>query len=337
MKKNIQAFFLNSIIFLFALISTGFIADWVYTKLVVADVAGSEKWICGNNAKSLVRGFSPNCHGRWVKQKGTESFNIEFSTDAFGRRTVFPKIKKMNSDSGQILFFGGSDVLGMGVEDRDTVANQFSNLSDFVTIRNYGGAGLGPQHALELLQQPDFLQEAPPDKNRNVMLFFFADHHVERVAGSWSIATTWGASFPYYVLAANDQLVLKGTFMSSGRYSPLQLLAKKSVLLDDIISKVSTYLSFGDADIRLTAKIMAAIKSEFTSRYPKASFYVVLNPITAKSAPRLKKDLTELGVDFLDYSKVWDPQDPANRLPEGHPSSLVYKAVAEQLARDLKN
>lgn len=337
MKKGIKAILLNSMIFLFALVGAGFVAELIYSKLVSPNETGSEKWICGNNTKSLVRGFEPNCKGRWVKQNGSESFDIEFSTDAFGRRTVFDKVKKTASDAGQILFFGGSDVLGMGVDDRDTVANQFLSLSDFATVRNYGGAGVGPQHVLELLQQSDFVREAPPDANRNVIVFFFADHHVERVVGSWSIATAWGADFPYYALDANDQLILKGTFLSGGRYSPLQLLAKKSLLLDNVISKASSYLSFSDANIRLTAKMMAAIKSEFASRYKNARFYVLLNPITAKSAPKLKKFLTEFGVDFLDYSKVWDPQDPANRLPEGHPSALVYKSVAQQLARDLKN
>lgn len=78
------------------------------------------------------------------------------------------------------------------------------------------------------------------------------------------------------------------------------------------------------------------MKSEFSAKYENSQFYVIFNPITAKTSDRMKKLLSDFGVEFLDYSKVWDPKNPASVIPEGHPSPLVYRLVAEQLAKDLR-
>lgn len=337
MKKIAKSFFLNTLIFLITFMLFGYLSNFIYTKLLENNEGNFyQKFDCSKDAKNLINGFLPNCKGRWVKKFGTESFDTVFSTDEFGRRIVFNKIKKSASDSGQVLFFGGSDVLGQGVDDQDTIANQFYNLSDFKKVKNYGGQGFGPQQTLELLQFTDITKEAPPDPDRNVFVFFYGDDHVDRAAGSWRVATGWGAAFPYYALNDADQLVYKGTFSSGHRYSSLLLLAKKIRLLDDIISNINSYFIYSDANIWLTAKMLQAIKLKLVSQYKNAQFYVVFSPITTKSGARLEKILAELNISFLDYSKLWNPYNPANKLPESHPSPRVYRIVAKQLAQDLK-
>ena len=337
MRKKIGTVLLNTAIVLLVFCVAGALANLIFIKFwTEAPAEETINWTCGNYAKSLIRGFQPNCNGRWTKKSGSRSFDVEFSTDAFGRRIVFEKAKKSTSDAGQVLFFGGSDVLGQAINDRDTIANQFFNLSDFAHVRNYGGPGFGPQQTLEYLQFGNLVKEAPPDPDRNVMVFFFGDNHVQRAGGAWAVATSWGAFFPYYALDADDQLVFKGNFTSGGRYSRLQLLAKKVRLFDDLISRASDHFNYSDANLRLTAKILAAAKAEFFAKYKNAQFYVVFSPITFRSSPKLKKLLNEFNIDYFDYSKVWDPENPANVLPEGHPSPLVYHLVAEQLAKDLK-
>lgn len=337
MRKRIRTIFLNIVTFLLVFLCAGVLADFCYSKfLPEGESEGIVNWSCKNHSASLIGGFEPNCKGRWIKKNGAESFDTDFSTDAFGRRTVFDKIKKSASDSGLVLFFGGSDVLGKGVNDHETIANQFFNLSDFAQVKNFGGPGFGPQQALELLQFSDLKKEAPADPVRNIGLFFYHPVHVDRAAGSWPIATEWGAHFPYYVLDSDDQLVFKGNFTSGGRYSHLQLMAKKSVLLNALILEAGNYFPFSDADFRLTAKILVAIKTTFSAKYQNAQFYVVIGPTGAKSSSKMKNLLNEFGVKYLDYSKVWDPENPASRAAEGHPSPLVYRLVAEQLAKDLK-
>ncbi len=337
MKKGIKNYFQNAVLVIFTFAVSGIAAEFIYSKLTQQDDSDNfVEWTCGKSTRSLVGGYKPNCKGRWALKDRWGSFDTTFTTDEFGRRVVLNKTKSPG-DSGQLFLFGGSDVLGKGVNDGETIASQLAPLTDFAVIKNYGGPGFGAQHILELLQFSDLTKEAPPNPEKNVGLFFYVDDQVNRTNGTWAIATEWGSQFPYYALDSEDKLVFKGTFESGHRYSPLLLLAKKSVLLDTLMSKASSYLSFSDADIRLTAKILAAIKEEFVSKYKNGKFYVVINPITKKSAPRLRTLLNEFGVDIIDHTKVWDPADPANQIPEGHPSPIVYQLVAQQLAKDLKN
>jgi hypothetical protein len=335
MISNLRRILFNSILVFIAFALSGVLAEIIYSK-VVPSSEFLQKFPCKTPPDTLIGGFKHNCKCRWIKEEGIKSFDIEFSTDNFGRRVVYEKTKKSRSDSGQVLFLGGSDVLGKGVDDRFTVANQFLNISDFVTAKNFGGNGIGPQQTVELLQLTDLTQEAPSDDSRNVALFFFGDDHVNRAAGSWPIATAWGQGFPYYVLNSQDQLERKGSFASGNRFSALSLIFKKSRLLDDLLGFASESMAFKDSDIRLTAKMFAVMKERIFSMYKNPSFIVVLSPVTKKSGEKLKIYLKEFGVEYFDYSGLWNPDDPSNWVPEGHPSSKVYKKVAEQLAVDLK-
>lgn len=338
MKKKAVRLLANSFLVLLTIVITGAAVEFFYRQATEVDESNNYfEWDCANNNKSLIGGFVPNCKGRWKVKEVSGAFDTSFSTDKFGRRIVFEKKNKSSSDTGQLFLFGGSEVLGKGVNDEETIANQVLQIADFVTVKNYGGPGFGVQHALELLQFSDLTKEAPPDPDRNIGILIYGDDHVNRAAGTWAIATAWGASFPYYELDSEDKLVFKGTFASGGRFSPVLLLAKKSLILDTIFAWIHGYFSFSDSNIRLTAKLILALKEEFLSKYKNARFYVVTSPITSKSTPRLQKLLKEFGVEILDQSKLWDPNSPASQIPEGHPSPAVYRTIAGQLASDLKN
>ena len=330
-------FYVNALIFVGVLIVAFLIAEKYYSLKVENMRKFAETFGCGQKSSSETGGsFEPDCSTAWIKTKGTEQiFNVEFHSDKFGRRSVpgeYPAADK------NVIFFGGSDVLGAGVNDNETIPFYFSQLSPGSQVYNYAAQAYGPQHLLQLLEKGFLHSEIRTDYNKNTLVFFFADEHIVRAAGSWRIAAYYGYKFPYYALDSKGNLISKGDFESGGRFPAFMYQLKKSLILEDLVYSISEYFEISAEDVRLTAKILESVKTQFESQFKNSKFLVVFS---ARTSPKVKTQilpyLEGTKTASLDYSTLMDPEEKANRLlHDSHPNAKAYKSYAEQLAKDLE-
>src|SRR5262249_17278313 len=97
---------------------------------------------------------------------------------------------------------------------------------------------------------------------------------------------------------------------------------------------------YSDEHYRLTARILAESVRQLARQVPLHGFHVIL--AQAYNAPqrevldRMRVALTREGVPVLDYSRLLDASDPRYRLSDYHNSAEANRAMAAQLASDLR-
>jgi hypothetical protein len=90
-----------------------------------------------------------------------------------------------------------------------------------------------------------------------------------------------------------------------------------------------------DAHIEFTAQIFARSAVLFHEQFGSGRFVVVMFP-GSTLAGRLRLALERLGVEFLDYSQLFDYQQPEYHLPEDwHPTARANQVMAQRLDADL--
>jgi hypothetical protein len=266
----------------------------------------------------------------WKRVGGEPVYDVQYSIDALGRR-VTPGAAA-GPRSTFLLFFGGSATFGEGVQDSETFPYSVAERVPQVRVYNYGFHGYGPQQLLARLETQDLrAQVAEPD---GTLVYLFIDAHVNRAIGSMVVYTGWADTAPYYELGPDGALVRHGT-LTTGR--PLTSILYSILGRSQVLKRlhVDVPLTITERHIALTARILAASEERFRQQFGKGRFVVVIYPGSIH-AVRLGRALERHGVEFLDYSALFDAADPAYAIPnDWHPSPRAHRRLAEQLVRDL--
>ena len=139
---------------------------------------------------------------------------------------------------------------------------------------------------------------------------------------------------PYYGLDPNGNLERRGNFLSGrpGLTLLFRLLGKSEVARYFRIGERHT---IGDDDFSLIAKIFAESRNAFSRIFNSEKFFVLIYP-GSTSAKKLIPYLQRNGVQYLDYSTLFDP-DQGDLTIKGdyHPAPKAYRIVAERLTQDL--
>jgi hypothetical protein len=266
----------------------------------------------------------------WKRVAGEPVYDVQYSIDALGRR-VTPGAAA-GSRSTFLLFFGCSVTFGEGVQDTETFPHFVAEQAPRVRPYNYAFHGYGPQQLLARLETQDLRAEI--NEPEGSLVYLFIDAHVNRAIGSMVVYTGWADTAPYYRPGPDGALVRDGT-LTTGRpaTSILYSVLGRSQLLKRTHQDVPLAITEGHID--LTARILAASKRRFDQQFGAGRFVVVIFP-GSRHAAGLKRALDRHGVEFLDYSALFDAADPAYALPnDWHPTPQAHRRLAEQLVTDL--
>jgi hypothetical protein len=266
----------------------------------------------------------------WKRVGGEPIYDVQYSIDALGRR-VTPGAAA-GPRSTFLLFFGGSATFGEGVQDSETFPYSVAERVPQVRVYNYGFHGYGPQQLLARLETQDLrAQVAEPD---GTLVYLFIDAHVNRAIGSMVVYTGWADTAPFYRPGRDGALVRQGT-LTTGR--PITSILYSILGSSQVLKRlhVDVPLTISERHIDLTARILAASEERFRQQFGKGRFVVVIYPGSIH-AVRLGRALERHGVEFLDYSALFDAADPVYAIPnDWHPSPRAHRRLAEQLVRDL--
>jgi hypothetical protein len=266
----------------------------------------------------------------WKRVAGESVYDVQYSIDALGRRVT--RGAAAGPRSTFLLFFGCSVTFGEGVQDTKTFPHFVAQRAPQVRTYNYGFHGYGPQQLLARLETQDLrAQVLEPDGS---LVYLFIDAHVNRAIGSMVVYTGWADTAPYYRPGPDGALVRDGT-LTTGR--PMTSVLYSILGRSQVLKRwhVDVPLTITERHIDLTARVLAASAQLFHQQFGGDRFVVVIFPGSTHAA-RLGRALDRHGVEFLDYSALFDAADPAYAIAnDWHPSPRAHRRLGEQLVTDL--
>lgn len=286
---------------------------------------------CRASDKILTYKAQANCRGYSSKiVEGKPLYQVLYSVDEYSRRIT--PMPSSPDRSRHLIFLGGSFTFGEGVENSETMPAQIAKKALRHHVYNYGYEGYGPQQLLGILRSP--IQVQVPE-SQGKAIYTFIDHHVYRAIGSLDVVVAWGSRLPYYRISHQGNLVREGTFRNS---RPLLHLYYKILGMSHTLAYVGYNLpsQIQQPHFALTSKIIETARDEYLKKFPKGEFYVLLYPGNSFNA-QMTRFLEEAKVKTLDYSSLFNPNDPAHHIHlDGHPSKKAYQLIAQQIVKDLR-
>ncbi|MBI3557578.1 MAG: hypothetical protein HY074_15055 [Deltaproteobacteria bacterium] len=293
-----------------------------------------EDFNCRQKHPFLAIWYKPDCATTWKRiEHGETLFSCRFSTDRFGRRRTPDPAPTAD---GVALFFGGSGVLGAGVNDGNTLPAYFQRFAPGFAAYNYGGGGFGPQQMLAMLTKADVrAQITLPRYRRTVLIYVVTDMIFPVAIGAMGPYLSYARYFPYYELGADGTLVDRGNF-ASGRSlrSGLYDLIGQSHLAGYFHVDLSKTLS--DHDVETAVRIIDESRRRFKRDFDSDDFYVMIWPGSEVSVQkRALKLFQERKFRILDYSDMHYAETPENVVGDGHPGPRIQERFAARLAKDI--
>lgn len=261
------------------------------------------------------------------RKNGDLIYQARYTIDAFGRRA---NPRDSAARERFLLLLGCSYVFGEGLDDEATLPAQISALDSSYRPYNYGFHGYGPGSVYLRLKNTNLRREVP--ESRGIAAYFFLNDHLNRMLGSMSLVSTWGAYLPEVEVSSSGELEFHGSFERARPIlTPLSQFLGGSSLLRYFAVDFPPVLS--DEKKRLFGRIVRGMKEQIRAQLGLDDFYVVFYP-GAETAKLLVPELTRQGIRSLDLSD-WDMEhltQGASEIPwDGHPSAAYNRVLAEAL------
>ncbi|WP_202899143.1 SGNH/GDSL hydrolase family protein [Methylocapsa aurea] len=275
-------------------------------------------------------GWGPDHAGRFHALKkdpktGAEVYSVDYTIDQNLLRQT------RSCESGPtIVFFGCSYTFGDGVNDADTLPQQFADLFDHKQrVLNLGFSGYGPQQFLREIETGYF--DSVIGAQSTVFVFLTAAWHAERTA----CKSYWTALAPRYALE-NDQVMFKGACnegMSLKLRQWLENAATYRVAIEPFRHKLTR------DDVELYIRVLLAAANLAKEKYGVATLipYIQVSDDylqgTGFSNETIMRRLREGGAIVLDVSLKKEQVEgaPISIVGDGHPTGFANRARAIML------
>jgi hypothetical protein len=251
---------------------------------------------------------------------------VKYSINQYGLRQGSSPLKPISQKA--IFFFGDSYTFGEGVNDEDTLPQQFSRASG-IRVINFGVPGYGPHQMLRMLEI-NGAKVVESNDPLTIVYSLLPSEHIVRAAGR----AAWDKTGPHYE-------VIDGTPKYMGPFRPSTLLPRillhsriYSELLDQRIRHFTT-----DNDRQRLLAILLRARDLSVSRY-HASFFVVLwegsayYPQDDTNEKWIAQTLEQNGVPTLRLSGLIPASAELDgfRFPiDRHPTAKAYALAANGL------
>ena len=234
-----------------------------------------------------------------------------------------------------VVFFGGSNTVGEGVQDDETMPWLFESLSKGrYRSYNFGFHGYGPHQMLRILESglmDEVITDRPPAK----AVYQGLMEHIERSAGNYP-ALLWSPCSPKYVLRDSGQLEYGGPFCGKKSETIFKLLLQSHIVKRTAPSILGWKRT--QRDIELFVEIIKKSREVFEKKY-EGEFSVLLWGTFDKDYPdvlaRLKKEniavfeSKEIIPDFYAADKKYKVKG------DEHPNKTANEIIARFLLKKL--
>ena len=277
--------------------------------------------------------LEPNNQARHRKLiGGVLTYDVSYMIDEYGRRQINGQGQSTADEF--ILFFGGSNTFGEGLNQGETLPDQVQRLAPGYHVYNYGMHGYGVAQMLDLTASRNLAAEI--SERKGLAVFYFIPGHMGRLVGASNVAAGWGRHFSYYKIGPSGSVVREGDF-ARGR----QLLTLAYGLLQK--SKVLKYfgvvfpLRYTEKDYTLAAEIVLESQRRLQDAFEAAELIVVLSPTIgteqAMVAEHLASAMRERYIPVIDLTDALDLTDRRYRVSQHdyHQSAEANRLLAQRI------
>ncbi|MHC4567912.1 MAG: hypothetical protein ACYTE3_19385 [Planctomycetota bacterium] len=284
-----------------------------------------------------ILGYAPpkNQTIQWKRYYGNDLlFDVSYTIDNHGLRV--PPPYREGSDSGSILFFGGSYTFGYGVNDNETVPYLVGlETNAQFQVYNFGLCGYGPHQMLASIESG--LLADTIDCEPRYAIFTAIIEHAYRCAGR----TLWDWHGPKYALSENGQVVHQGHFDDGVvPESRVARMLKNQLRKSRLVTRVRLRPINRDA-VELMVGIIDASRTALRSDYPECEFHVVLwDKQKMWMSREIISGLRSRGIKIHLVSDIL-PDYFENEVKyhvsefDHHPNRLANKTMAQYISREI--
>lgn len=281
--------------------------------------------------EKLKPGIIPNVK---ITPAGETICNVRYSIDALSRRITIDS--SHNNPSQHLLFWGESWIFGDGLNDDQTLPSIVACNTNKYNVYNYGFIASGPQYALAKIASGTLQKEIKNQRGIAVFHFNYSTQ-IERLYGSLRVLN-YSKNYFFYDMTQID-FPKKGT-----------LLKDQPKLFNLLFQLSETNLAkalqlnlpiITDYQLERSVEFIKKIEVEYLKIFPGNQFYVLIYPCSAqyKVLDARKRKIIKLmlknRIRFLDYSKLFIPEEAFAIRQEGHPNYKANSVIAKALIKDL--
>ncbi|ACK49526.1 conserved hypothetical protein [Methylocella silvestris BL2] len=283
----------------------------------------------GWNGRRPILGWAPQHPGvfhsdRIDPKTGAVIYSADYTIDANLLRET-----RSGDANPTIVFVGDSFTFGLGVDDADTMPQQFADLIQRKQrVINLGFTGYGPQHFLREMQTGLFDQAIGPDPG--VFVFLTSPWHAERT----SCKASWVIDGPRYEIE-NGKLVDKGQCYE-GDALKLRQFMESSALYRFALQPYRSTITAKDVEgyiaIIIAAVDLAKTKYHAPTIVPYLNGHGYLAQTGFTDATIIER-LRQGGAMVIDASleKEFAEGQPLVIKGDGHPTALAHRLRMEAL------
>jgi hypothetical protein len=311
---------------------------YLYNNRVVASAAGLamvQKWQgdsiqnteCGKIAACLF----PNAHAHAVGTVGEKTvFEADYNTDESKVRRSLNKDDELPRPTF-VSVFGDSNTFGMNVSDQQTLSGQIGAIA--CSAHPYNLAFPGGTTSNMLAEFEEHRISDVIKQTKGYFVYVYNDGHPIRNVGNDGMILYFGKNFPAYDFDGDGSISYKGTLWTYRVFSnAFVVLGQHSNVLAALnIHPLNIETSY---HTKLTAAIIDRSAQLAREQFPDSKFVLLFAPGTP-SRPRLDlaAQLHDKDIRILDYSGLIPRTLAGTHMPDGHPTPIFHRIVAEELSK----
>lgn len=263
-----------------------------------------------------------------TEKNGQVLYDLVYEQDELGRR----KVDNSSETDKFIIWFGGGDLYGMGVERSATIPQIFSKKMPEYAGYNYGFAGIGAQYPLRILETTNLKRELK--ESQGLMVYVISEAHYPKTLGKFM--HIYRPEMPDYQLE-EGKLVYKGIYRETEPLvSGFKALFGNS-WLKRILGDVNEFTSYSQKEHQTVCEIVKKTNQEFLKQYPNSHFILFLHT-NLRNIERIKlseccqKNRIHFVDTFMEYDEEKMESDPV----DGHPTEYINLLLVEKFIEELK-
>jgi len=260
---------------------------------------------------------------------GHLDYDVTYTIDADGHRAT---AGSTDPAAGNVLFLGCSFTFGQGLNDADTLPQQFSTLTgQHYNVVNFGVPTYGLHQPVRILELG--LPDAVLTKGQRIIVYSAIPDHARRAAAAYD----WAARGPAYQLGPEGVASYRGNL-----YGPVSGLAIAASSRSLFISRYIFGPWFGHSNVDPVPLYIGLVKRarQLAEQKYHAQFVMLFwdDPEPGEPTARIEAELDKQGIAYVPVSSIIPDllrNNAAYRVSpfDQHPNAAANRLIAAYLAK----
>lgn len=260
-------------------------------------------------------------------------YDVDYFYDIFGKRIVVTnKESDDRAPENYAIFFGCSDLLGIGLNSIDTIPALFEMKAKNYKAYNFGFVGAGVHYVNRVFETLNLNPEI--SENKGIIVYVITEGHYPKTLAR--LGPLIRPVMPFYKLV-DGQPVYQGALAEA---QPVLTQIKKymatnwlSTLLGGVF--LTSNMKYTEQEEELVCKLLKSAQLNSKKQFPTSRFIVFLHTILPKNdRERLKECGSRNNIEIANFEVPWNDQFESDPV-YFHPTRLVNDLATDELLKYL--